>query len=138
MVNSTLCDSDDENQINIRKDFRLDPKTFTQRIQTLGKTTSYPVTAILTELDNRILLDEQIDNIYQQYKDPLQFQINRFQNKINFLKSEKELTKNTINYLEGSSLNPNSNFKADKGQLITQHQQKILDLKAKKRHITII
>lgn len=77
LVNSTLYDSDDENQIKVSEDFYLKPKKFAQKIETLGKIQDAPITAILTELGNRILLDNQADDTYQKLKDPLQFQIDR-------------------------------------------------------------
>lgn len=131
MVNSTLYDSEDENQINVSESFQSAPEKFSEKIQTLGERTKYPVTAILTELSNRILLDAQIDDIYQKYKDPLQFQVDGLQNKVNLLKGDKELSRNTINYLTQFSLDANSNLPIDKDQLITDHKQKVCALEKK-------
>jgi hypothetical protein len=131
LVNSTLYDSDDENQIKVSEDFYLKPKKFAQKIETLGKIQDAPITAILTELGNRILLDNQADDTYQKLKDPLQFQIDRLQKKINYLEADKGLTVNTVELLNASSLNPDSNPKVDKNQLIVQSNQKIFDLKKK-------
>ena len=131
MVNSTLYDSDDENQINVSKDFYSNPGKFAKKIQTQGQIEDYPVTAILTELSSRILLDDPTDKAYRKLKDPLQFQIDRLQKKINYLEADKGLTVNTVELLNASSLNPDSNPKVDKNQLIAQSNQKILDLEKK-------
>lgn len=81
---STVYDSDDEQQKSVEQGFVGNSSLFIDKLtDNLSKdSTSYPATSFLTEIGNRVFLNEEIDKQYQKLKDPLTWKKNELEEKI--------------------------------------------------------
>lgn len=134
---SHVLDSSDDEQPEIHKRFKNEGyiPTLQEGYNVLSGDNLYPVSYILTDISNRLLLSDEVTEKYQKIKDPLQF-------RVNILKKRMFTNKNAS--IGVASFNANiknnldrieilQNIQDERIQLLLTSEQKTLDVAKKDR-----